>query len=124
MCARDPRRTALRRVSRREWFDANVSCKPEAAEGATVKLRQQPLSVVIEGGRLGLWFKSHCSFHKFADAGRDGDQKIGRWLLHGKHLDDAFGGPFGLGLAAEVFLCAPSPIVFESAGALDRRHGV
>jgi len=29
----------------------------------------------------------HRSFNKPADARRDADQKVGRWLLHGDHLD-------------------------------------
>jgi hypothetical protein len=29
---------------------------------------------------VSLWSKTHCSVHKRADARRDADQQVGRWL--------------------------------------------
>ena len=77
----------------------------------------------LQATLLGLWPKTHRSFHKLADARRDADQKVGRWLLHGYHLDDAFRGLFGRSLAIEERLCAPAPIGARRPAAFDRRYG-
>ena len=43
----------------------------------------------LQAALLGLWPKASHSIHKRADAWRDADQQVGRWLFHGDHLDDA-----------------------------------
>ena len=73
---------------------------------------------------LELSSKAHHSFHKRADARCDADQQVGRWLVHGEHLDDAFRGLFGRSLAIEELLCAPAPIGARGTAAFDRRHGI
>src|SRR5262249_30031358 len=68
--------------------------------------------------------KTHRSLHELADARRDVDEKVCSWLLHCKHLGDAFRCSSRRILAIKERLCAPAPISARCMAVFDRRHGI